>query len=696
MKTKPGMPRKGRKKRPLRRRALFLLVSLVLSYLCLELLSLFAYQFAMGQGFSFAEVEARQLRAARDATQDKVVDEVDPEIRVEAEEQRIPADKYVRLLKMWRSPHPYLGSVYSPALNRAEFEGYQAKLEVNCFGFVDDKSPLQKRGADRVVIGILGGSVALGFGFDGVDTLSRELKKHPYYREKTIVYVRLGLGGLKQPQQLMAVSYLLSLGAEFDALVNIDGFNEVTLPAVEHLPRRVYPFFPRGWMEIAGGFADPEQLRLLGVKTVHETQRRELARSFLDLPTKYSVTLQLIWTLRDSAKQMDLIAAETALQEYVPAKTPFAAVGPGVDGFTRENISSRLAEHWAQCSIQMGYLAQKNGITYLHFLQPNQYVEGSKPMLADERRIAVNPTGPYTAWAKRGYPELVAQGETIRAAGVDYHDLTMLFSKVEARLYIDDCCHFNKQGNMIMAKRIAEAMLAARDRKTFLDLKAKKLLRLVPTPALVVMHSPFKPGRLYVSGEFADGSWRDLGLASLGCRFEVLEEGIVSVSGDGVLQALANGETKVRVAVGEKRALARVRVDFDPVISFGKGIPGKGGHAPVLETNGRPPRLGDAGFMLEISRALGGATGSLIISPQRIEEGAMLETELPGQQEGIAVPFALQGKAGLAGAGSARVLLPIPDDMAFQGETAYCRARVRDPDSESGWSVSNLLCLSLR
>ena len=34
--------------------------------------------------------------------------------------------------------------------------------------------------------------------------------------------------GYKQPQQLMAYNYLLSLGAEFDAVINIDGYNVIT------------------------------------------------------------------------------------------------------------------------------------------------------------------------------------------------------------------------------------------------------------------------------------------------------------------------------------------------------------------------------------------------------------------------------------------------------------------------------------
>ena len=48
-------------------------------------------------------------------------------------------------------------------------------------------------------------------------------------------------GGWKQPQQLLALSWILALGGELDVLINVDGFNEVALDGVENAERGVFP-----------------------------------------------------------------------------------------------------------------------------------------------------------------------------------------------------------------------------------------------------------------------------------------------------------------------------------------------------------------------------------------------------------------------------------------------------------------------
>ena len=46
---------------------------------------------------------------------------------------------------------------------------------------------------------------------------------------RKIDIVRLALPGQKQPQQLMTLAWVQSLGAEFDIVVNLDGYNEAVL-----------------------------------------------------------------------------------------------------------------------------------------------------------------------------------------------------------------------------------------------------------------------------------------------------------------------------------------------------------------------------------------------------------------------------------------------------------------------------------
>ena len=59
--------------------------------------------------------------------------------------------------------------------------------------------------------------------------------------------VNLGFAGYKQPQQLLALAYFLSLGAEYDLMINLDGYNDIVLPFTDNYNVGVNPFFPRNW-----------------------------------------------------------------------------------------------------------------------------------------------------------------------------------------------------------------------------------------------------------------------------------------------------------------------------------------------------------------------------------------------------------------------------------------------------------------
>ncbi|MGW8179457.1 MAG: hypothetical protein ACWGQW_11965, partial [bacterium] len=101
-----------------------------------------------------------------------------------------------------------------------------------------------KRGDEHLLVALLGGSFAVELRNEAGVTLVESLAQAS---GKKVRLAGLGLGGYKQPQQLMVLSYILSLGAEFDLVLNIDGFNEIALPPVENLPKSVFPLYPRAW-----------------------------------------------------------------------------------------------------------------------------------------------------------------------------------------------------------------------------------------------------------------------------------------------------------------------------------------------------------------------------------------------------------------------------------------------------------------
>ena len=56
-------------------------------------------------------------------------------------------------------------------------------------------------------------------------------------------------------------------------------------------------------------------------------------------------------------------------------------------------------------------LCRGRGVSYYHFLQPNQYLAGSKPILEDEKQIAIVEGHPYGQGVARGYPLLIRRRE---------------------------------------------------------------------------------------------------------------------------------------------------------------------------------------------------------------------------------------------------------------------------------------------
>ena len=108
----------------------------------------------------------------------------------------------------------------------------------------------------------------------------------------------------------------------------------------------------------------------------------------------------------------------------------------------------------------MHALCAANGATYVHLLQPNQYVEGSKTLTADERAVAWNADSPYLPSVAAAYPQLIEAGAELARSGVSFFDLTGLFQSVEPAVYRDDCCHFNALGNRMLSEEIVRIVAA--------------------------------------------------------------------------------------------------------------------------------------------------------------------------------------------------------------------------------------------
>jgi hypothetical protein len=356
--------------------------------------------------------------------------------------------------------HPYLGWILNPQTN-PEVEVGDQKEPVNAMGFADLGPTLRKRAPGHFLLGITGGSVAQQFGFRGAEALQRRLGQSARFQGVTVDIVRLSFAGFKEPQQLMTLNYLLSLGGQLDGLVNIDGFNEIALPTCENQDD-IYAAYPRLWNTLTINLVDPrrsaEAYRLLELRAL----RQESARAMLNSPLRDSPTRNLLWKIRDSYLKQKLTSlGRVVFEKEKEQGRPFATAGPPQLYRGDKALYPQLAELWANCSRQLSYLCRANHIAYVHVLQPNQYVPDSKPIGPEEQSVAIHDEDCYGLSVRQGYPELRREGEKLRAEGVDFHDLTRLFAAFSNPIYVDSCCHYNQEGNELMAEAVAEALLAA-------------------------------------------------------------------------------------------------------------------------------------------------------------------------------------------------------------------------------------------
>ncbi len=349
--------------------------------------------------------------------------------------------------------HPYLGYVLDPT----------AQNGISDHGFPTEESftPTDASNHQKIVIGIFGGSFAIGTSHLARSVLLEQIQRVPGFRDKECIVHTISLPGYKQPQQLMALSYFLSLGAHFDIVINLDGFNEVALPASENIPKQVFPFFPRAWFGRVHHLRRPELLAMIGQLTLLRERRKTWALVGSRVPFRYHILSNVLWEYYDARLVRQHSDLQLALNRYeIKSKDrlSYLVTGPSFDYEDEVALYEDLTRAWQRSSIQMQALTGANGGEYFHFLQPNQYLAGSKIMTEEERKVAFSESEPYREGVERGYPLLIEAGKELPQQGIRFHDLTMLFANHEEQLYIDSCCHLNERGYEMIAEAIGKVL----------------------------------------------------------------------------------------------------------------------------------------------------------------------------------------------------------------------------------------------
>lgn len=417
--------------------ALIALITLVL----LEFSSWLLFSAFSGQDYDRAAL--REQRAARLEALDKVLN---------------PPPGTARALYQF---HPYLGYNGRPGAHpwgeqQPPFNAYgMSSLAAHPYPY--------KKQNDEFVVAVLGGSVADLFANLG-EKYVRRIAREQFGLQHPIVLLNLATGGYKQPQQLFHLQFALLAGFEIDAVLNLDGFNDLVL-ARQNLASGINPLYPSGHhmglMSKLSGI--PDRASIAAMAEYYALHEKEAAWLGLlqDGPLAYSVFAALLGDLASKRSRAQISQLEYRLTEQAQQGLDSAFLGPPLP----EADLQTPIQVWQRASRLLYATAKANGLVYLHALQPNQYLEGSKPLSEQEKQSAYNPAHPWGKIVRAAYPALRAAGAELRAEGVPFYDLTQVFAEHPETVYTDDCCHFGDRGNEILAQALLPLMLQEHDKQ---------------------------------------------------------------------------------------------------------------------------------------------------------------------------------------------------------------------------------------
>ena len=371
--------------------------------------------------------------------------------------------------------HPFLGYAGNPAyptglLSEREltriFEdepsGYYLRNRgINAQGFESEHDDYRDP-STTFDIGIFGGSVAAHVGTIAGEVLIAEVERRFPEWVGQVRVLNLATPGYKQPQQTISLLLMLLQGVHLDVVVNLDGFNEVALSAAG-FPARYDPLLPsRSHYELMLQLTSQGLSSRLVEKYAEASRLRQRATELI-AGARHSWLGQFEWVRavvgQVAGRRLDQASRiEYALQNEDRALEGIFALESPCYEKGQPGCWELIVDIWQRSSLSMRAISEQTGAQYLHFVQPNQYVEGSKPMGAREAKIARDERLHWSRGVATGYPLLAERFERMRAEGVDLRDLTLLFADTEDVIFIDNCCHLNQRGLEMVAREIASAI----------------------------------------------------------------------------------------------------------------------------------------------------------------------------------------------------------------------------------------------
>ncbi len=307
---------------------------------------------------------------------------------------------------------------------------------------------------------VVGGSVAGNLSQHGIPRIVALLEADPRLRGRKVRVWSFARPSYRAPQPLGWVQWLLALGAHPDAVLAIDGFNEVAM-ALENSRRGLHPAYPsfHYWSGVVRGAAsDPEVLELVADVRLARRVQTGIASRALELGFHHSALLTRVTEARLHAakRAVDEASARLRARQGEGSESDPTLRGPPFAGDDRAAVSAAIAS-WESAARTLHAICAERRIAYLQVVQPTLADGGSKRASAEElRNQAAIPE--WVEGVAIGYPLLRERAAVLHAEGFPVVDATRIFADVEETRFAD-VVHFDERGNVAIAEWIAPRLL---------------------------------------------------------------------------------------------------------------------------------------------------------------------------------------------------------------------------------------------
>lgn len=341
------------------------------------------------------------------------------------------------------------------------FFGYTGKRNAkgfNNFGFTTWQKFPYRKAPDEFVIGTFGGSFAQQFIDDNeaVRILNQEIfpaiERLGYTR---ITHINLSESAWRQPQNHYALLHYLS---DIDLAITIDGFNEIA--NIDSSLAINYPIdFPNSgiWLGLVKNSLDVSR-----VKKIHEIlEKNEAVHAYAALlnkePFRISLFCHLLWHLHFNKSIKEVAALREKLQTDAHWENFDTTPEAEAEKTAAVERYFQSYENWIR-NAQL--LARARGKRSIHFIQPNQYVAGTKE-LSEEEKEHYTTNEKLRSEVNGYYPRLEEMVTALQSEKFPVYSLTNVFQSTQATVYRDDCCHISSLGNEIVARAVAKHLLGS-------------------------------------------------------------------------------------------------------------------------------------------------------------------------------------------------------------------------------------------